>query len=248
MVVVLGLSFAKRVDAQTVEQLNAQANLQISLANLATAAGKNNIQVQMVEAEAKLIAAQATMVTAMAGANKTNAEALHGLEQARSLVLDNSLKKAETFYAKKAAHDNYKTLAKPRTRPTPEAMLHYRQASMPKPLTERELDPIGGQINWPLPLLEEKFSEDRIKFDALFASHLDYSNGTSEVNEISSKAKVLTKSMLAELRTMIREVPGYEYVNAKSFIRSLELEFQPERQEPGRTRRAGDNQLVSFAR
>lgn len=241
LVVVLSLSFAKRGDAQTVEQLNAQANLQISLANLATAAGKNNIQVQMVEAEAKLIAAQATMVTAMAGANKTNAEALHSLEQARSLVLDNSLKKAETFYAKKAAHDNYKTLAKPRTRPTPEALLHYSQVALPMPLEEEDIDRLSGKINWHPLLLEEKFSEDREQLDALYVSHLDYPNGSLE-------AKALTKNMTTMLRTMVKEVPGYEYVNAKNFIRSLELEFQPKRQEPGRTRRAGVDQLASFAR
>jgi len=232
------LSFTSRTDAQTVEQLNAQANWQIALANLATAAGKNNVQVQMVEARAKYLAAQATMITASASANKTNAEALQALEQARSLELDNSLKKAETFYAKKTAHDNYKSLAKPRTRPTPEALLRYSQVSLPQPMKEEELDPVSGKITWPLLLQGEEFSKDRSQIEALFINHLDYNNSSTE-------AKVLTKNMTTKLRSMIREVTGTDYVKAKNFIRSLDYEFQLDPQAPRQNGQVAINQLVS---
>ncbi|MFH1443786.1 MAG: hypothetical protein ABIG34_00140 [Candidatus Peregrinibacteria bacterium] len=241
LVVVLSLSFTKRGDAQTVEQLNAQANWQIALSNLATAAGKNSIRVQMVEAEAKLIAAQATMVTAKAGANKTNAEALQALEQARSLELDNSLKKAVTFYEKRARHDAYMALAKPQKTLTPEYLLRRNEAATPMRLTKLQIDSARGIINWPPLLLGENFSDVRIQLDELYVSHLDYPNGSLE-------AKTLTTNMSAKLRSMVRKVPGYEYANAKNFIRGLELEFQPKRQEPGQTQRAGVNQLASFER
>jgi len=125
----------------------------------------------MVEAQAKLIESQAAMVTAIANANKTNAEALQGLEKAHDLSLDNSHKKAETFYAKRAMHEKYRDTAQLR-RPQPtEADIRRRsQASVPERLNEQHMDPRQGKIQWPSVLQEETFWEHRARIESLFAS------------------------------------------------------------------------------
>lgn len=208
--------------AQTAQELNSQAQWMTAWVAWMNATGHNNIQVQMVEAQAKLITAQATAITATAGANKTNAEALQALEQARSLALGNNQKRTEVFYTKKTLHDNYKNLTQT-PRPTQEDLLRYNQysqASAPRRLTKEEFNQLRGKISWPALLKREEFSEEREQLDALFTKRLDRNQ------DISQEVQDLTEKMEINLRSLVRDVPSWQYVEAKKFVRNLGHESQ----------------------
>lgn len=186
----------------------------------------SSVHVQMTEAKAKLVTARATMISAIANANKANAEALQGLETARSLALDNRVKKAETFYGKRALYENHKSLAKARPRPTREDLLRYSKTSAPKRLTPDEFDQIGGEMHWPSLLQRDDFSEHRSQIEKLFVARLDYNQ------DIGQQVEDLTDGMHARLCSMVREVPSGDYIKARKFIRSLVHESQFDFQSP----------------
>jgi len=207
----------------TQEQLNNHTqwmNAWAGWTNAAHNVARSSNHVQMAEAQAKLLTARATMITAIANANKANAEALQGLETARSLALDNRVKKAETFYGKRALHENYKSLPKARPRPTRDDLLRYSKTSAPKPLTPEEFDRIGGEMHWPSLLQRDDFSEHRSQIEKLFVARLDYNQ------DIHQQVEDLTDGMHARLCSMVREVPSGDYIKARKFIRSLVYESQ----------------------
>lgn len=176
---------------------------------------------QFIEAEAKLLSAQAAMVTALATANKTNAETLRTLEEARALALANELKKAETFYGKKTLYENHRKLNEVRPpRATKEALLRYSQMSAPQRLTKEQFDLIKGEIRWPSVLQKDEFEEHRSQIETLFVKRLDFSQ------DIQGQVQDITDRMSARLSSLAREVPSSEYIKARKFIRSLAYESQ----------------------
>jgi hypothetical protein len=215
-VVLTTLNFATNAKADKIGQLKAQTQWMSAWNSWMDVAGKNNAQVKMVEAKAKLVTAQSAMVTAQANANKANAEACQAREKAKSMALDNSLKKAETFYGKRALYNSHKFLVKSKLQSTRE----YSQKPAPKRLTREQLDPISGKINWPSVLEQEQFFEYRVQLDSLFARYIDSSN------DINVQVQNLSNQMRDELRLMIREMPSVEYIEAQNFIRSLAYESQ----------------------
>jgi len=221
--VFLGFSPAK---AQTAQELAAQTQWMNAWTCWMNTTRQNNTQAQLIEAEAKLITAQAAVITAAASANKTNAEALQALEQARTLALANELKKAETFYGKKALYGNHKDLYGAPSRPTKEDMLRYSRASAPQRLTEEQFDLIvrRGEIRWPSVLQKDEFEEHRSQIETLFVKRLDSELDSDQ--DIQGQVQDVTDRMYAGLRSLVREVPLSEYAEARKFIRSLAYESQ----------------------
>ena len=209
------------VEAQTTEELAAQTRWMNGWSSWMNAMGQHNAEVKMVEAQAKLLKSQAAMVTAIANANKTNAEALQGLEKVQEMSLDNSHKKAETFYAKRAMYDKYRDMSQMRRPQSTEADVRRRsQASVPERLNEEHIDPKQGKIRWPAVLQEDAFWEHRAQIESLFASRY-------QRNEpIHREVRDVAEEMHAGLRSLIAEVPPSEYVEARRFIRSLVYEAQ----------------------
>ena len=218
----------REAEAQTREELSAQTQWMNAWSSWMGAMGQTNARAKMVEAYAKLTQANAAMVTAVAGANKTNAEALQALEQARSLAWDNNRKKAEVFYEKRALHDAYHQVARPRpSRPTEDDLNRYSQAALPKRLTEDQFDLLRGEIVWPSLLRREQFSQQCAQIRDLFVNRL--------VNEdIHSPVQQITDEMQAELLSLLRqrEAPANEYIKAKRFVQSLAYESRFEFQAP----------------
>ncbi|MFH1968351.1 MAG: hypothetical protein ABIJ84_03120 [bacterium] len=193
----------------------------VGLSSVAQAQSQLADQAKMVEAQAKLISANAALITAIASANETNAKALQGIEQARSLSLDNSLKKAETFYGKKTLRENYMDLRKPRSRPSQEDLRRYSKAAAPDRLNIFEFNPVRAEIYWPPLLKEDQFSEYRLQIEGLFAQYLLDNNREGSIYQ---EVKELADKMQAELSPLIRDVPTSEYIRARKFLRSIAYE------------------------
>jgi hypothetical protein len=173
------------------------------------------------DAQAKMLAAQAGWITAVANANATNAKTLETLQQVRGLALDNNLKVAKVFYDKRKLCEDYQKL-NPRQRPTQESMSRYSQASVPKRPAQFELASTPGRIYWPDMLLDEEFSDGRIQLESLFAQRK--AGASAPGSSISGEVQTVAAQMREQLQAKIRQMSPEQYLAARRFLESLAYE------------------------
>ncbi len=170
------------------------------------------------DAQAKLIGAQAALVTAISNAGATNAKTLETLEQVRGLKMDNDLKRAKTFYDKRALHAGYQGLNE-KKRPNQEDIIRYSKAFRPSRLAGSQLSMVKNEKSWPAVLQREEFSEQRLQLKCLFAQR-----GATESHDIALTVQAVAEEMRVALRSMIRQVPPDQYLAGRKFIDGLAYE------------------------
>ena len=162
------------------------------------------------------------MIRAAGENNLLNSQAAQNYEAARSQNLDNRVKYAETFYAKRRMNEEYRE-AKKTPPPTAEQLFRRSEAAKPKRLSPGEFDPVSGKINWPLLLQDDAFAADRTALEEMF--------GEMAVNERLSfdqyeQIRATGARMREQLNSIIREVAPRDHMNATSFLTSLLYEAQ----------------------
>lgn len=164
----------------------------------------------------------ADIIRAAGQTNLRNSEAAINYQSARSADLDNRLKFAETYFAKRQVNKQYRDENR-RPTPTEEQLFRRAQSARPKRLSPTQFDPVSGKINWPLLLTDDRFAAEREQLEPLFAklAH-DGRLGLDDVNEIQRVAA----SIQASMREIIRDVPSSDYLAADRFMRSLIFEAQ----------------------
>ena len=215
--------YSARANAQT-GMYNARTNARIGMTNALgnTQAANIAARAQAIEAQALVLNAKATVIAAIANARATDAKTLETIEQVRSLSLDNSLKKAKTYYDKRALHKDYraankqdqsygKRVNRSATTTAFDQSDKYQQA----PVRE-------GRVYWPSVLEKDEFAEQRTKLDDLFTTWHDSAYGC----DVYQQVKDVTEEMQVELRSIIREMSPTEYLEARKFIDSLADESQ----------------------
>ena len=215
--------YSARANAQT-GMYSARTNARIGMTNALgnTQAANIAARAQAIEAQALVLNAKATVIAAIANARATDAKTLETIEQVRSLSLDNSLKKAKTYYDKRALHKDYraankqdqsygKRVNRSATTTAFDQSDKYQQA----PVRE-------GRVYWPSVLEKDEFAEQRTKLDDLFTTWHDSAYGC----DVYQQVKDVTEEMQVELRSMIREMSPTEYLEARKFIDSLADESQ----------------------
>jgi hypothetical protein len=173
---------------------------------------------QLITAQASMVTAQSLTITAQANAKKIDAEARQINQQTEGLTLDNSRKKAEVFYAKRALHDNYQGLAKSQSEGSES---NQDQTQAPERLTSLQIDVNRKKVNWPQALQENQFSEYRFQLEDIIFNRADYVD-----QNIEQEVQNLTKEMGDKLRFSVHEVSPMEYIKARKFIASLARESQ----------------------
>jgi hypothetical protein len=159
----------------------------------------------------------AEMIRAAGENNLLNSQAAQNYEAARSQNLDNRVKYAETFYAKRRMNEEYRA-AKKTPPPTAEQLFRRSEAAKPKRLSPGEYDPVSGKINWPLLLQSDSFSADRAALEELFGEmatteRLSFDQ-YQQIREAGSR-------MQEQLNSIIREVAPRDHMRATSFLTSL---------------------------
>ncbi len=182
-----------------------------------------------VRANTEVVKTQAAWLQAISSARKMAAETAKLHQQVRSLRLDNQVKTAETFFAKRERREQYRA-KRPRTRPDHETYVRVCSATKPDRLLKYQYDPDQGQISWPRLLRRPEFAEYRQEVESLFALGSAGSSGAG--GQLQFKVDKLTGQMRGELQGMVREVNLMEYAAAKNFIRGLayEARFMPQLQ------------------
>jgi hypothetical protein len=136
--------------------------------------------------------------------------------------MENSLQFVQTYFDLRRL--NRELRAAERGRPlTAEQLIRYGQMGRPRRLGPSELDPITGQLNWPMLLQASDFVPYRAELDHVFAERA--SNGILAVDQFL-KANRVTVAMLDTLKTRIYEVPTPEYIMARHFLESLAYEVR----------------------
>jgi hypothetical protein len=149
--------------------------------------------------------------------NLETAQANIAQEQANQLYLQNRLQATKTYFEMRQLNRQYtqQEHGKPMTR---DAMSHYSSQLRPRTLTASQLDPVTGQIVWPLTLMDERYSPYRAQFDTMFALRAQHQ--PLNPNEVRQAAD----GMQALLRQHIDDFAPQDFENAHHFIESLAYE------------------------
>lgn len=155
--------------------------------------------------------------------NLDTSRAMINLETARSLGIENRMRWTETFFEMRRVNRiNRAFEAGPR--PTMEQVVRFARMQAPRRLTGLELDPLTGEIAWPLVLTDDAYDDDREFLDAEFRERaartgsLDYAR-FEPVNTRVDELKV-------KLKANVSKYPPARYGEARTFLDSLQREFQ----------------------
>ena len=168
--------------------------------------------------QAGVLRGVASVIDAQGRFNLNTALAAGFLEDARSKNFDNQVKKAETFFAKRAINKAARTTESKEE--TAAKVRRISEASKPNRLGPTMFRPDLGLLNWPTMLRRPEFQSLRHGVDSMLAT------GPQAMvrygSEIDGKAKLMREAM----KTLVREVSPHEYAAARQFLLSLRYESQ----------------------
>lgn len=155
--------------------------------------------------------------------NLDTSRAMINLQTAKSMGIENRMRWTETFFEMRRVNRTNRALeAGPR--PTTEQIVRFARMQGPRPLSSLELDPLTGEITWPLVLTHDTYDPDREFLDAEFreraarAGSLDY--------EKFETVNTRMDDLKAKLKANVLKYPSARYGEARTFLDSLQREFQ----------------------
>ncbi|GEM_PF-5869865 len=211
---VFALSFAGMAGAKTPEEMSAEAKVG--------------------EAMAKIIAANAAVVTAGGVADEAHAKAGMTREETVGIRLDNKAKFVKVRYDNKRANKEYRASI---ARPKP--ILRVRQGRYEQ-INLISLTDSAGKPKWPSILMNADFDKERDEVDKLFADRANDQDFRFKIEKITDKM----------FRTLAKKRPRPhtgEYASAKTFVRNL-LDPTLERREQPKHFGVTKGMLVSTSR
>jgi hypothetical protein len=164
----------------------------------------------------------AALMRARGDYNLLSAEARIAHAEARRREIENRVSYTEAYFTAKELNREYRARLRP-PRPSLEDLIRYAESARPDPLAAYQLDPISGEIRWPILLRTDRFAGYRSQLEALFEDRAR----SEELNPTTYfEIHRTTKAMLAALERQVRYVPQMDYVAAKRFIKSLAYEIR----------------------
>jgi len=154
-------------------------------------------------------------------ANLRNSEAAINYEEARSREYDNRLKGTQTYFEMRRMNTQYREQERgPRI--TQQQADHLAASRAPSRINANQVDPLTGEIAWPMVLTDEPYTKYREKLQDLFAQRAQRggSIGLSSYNEIQTVCKQLEQALVAN----INKYQPSQYVDGKRFIEQLAYE------------------------
>ena len=164
----------------------------------------------------------AAMTYAQGQYNRLTAEARVIGAEAERLEIENRQQRADAFFAMRQANQQARAALR-RPRPTPEQIADRAKQAAPDRLSNVQLDPNTGQLSWPILLRADRFAVLRTDLDATFSQRAA-NRGLGQ--QESQKAGQLADAMLTELKSLVRQVQGGDFIEAQQFLRSLAYEAQ----------------------
>lgn len=170
-----------------------------------------------------MLRGQAELARGVGQFNLDTSRAMINVQTARAMGIDNKMRWTETFFDMRRVNRTNRALeAGPR--PTMEQVVRFARMQAPRRLTGLELDPLTGEITWPLVLTDKPYDEDREFLNAEFRERaaltgsLDYARFET-VNTRVDELKL-------KLKENVTKYPPARYGEARTFLDSLQREFQ----------------------
>ncbi len=185
-------------------------------------------QARLMQAQASLITAQGNFIRAIAEARASDAKTLNMLEQTRGVALDNNLKACKTYYEKRNVHDTFEALGTTGSPGRETAQVKRPVAAKPtaavrmQGLAPNEWDATTRRLKWPHALENERYAQARAQLDALFAgrSAADAGVGSPFYTQVRRHVDIMKQLLKAEIRNM----SPAEYMAARRFLDHLVVE------------------------
>ncbi len=160
----------------------------------------------------------ADVVRSAGAANLMNSEASKNYEQARSMDYDNRLKWTETYFDMQRVNKSYRDAKRPK-RLTPDQYNQIAKAKAPARTSSSQLDPLTGQLAWPMALQESRYEPFRSQLEPMFSKRA-YQHGNIGPDGYR-EIQATVDACLAELKQNIRDYRPNDYLAAKKFLESL---------------------------
>jgi hypothetical protein len=141
-------------------------------------------------------------------------------QTAYSQALDNSVKRAQAYFARKEV--NRQARMQGYQRPSAEDIARFAAERAPGRLAGYEYAASLGRLSWPSVLEDQAFAAERTRLDQLFAERTVNDSGLGSANH--RQVERISEQMAAKLKSRIRDYSPSEYSAAKSFIKRLERE------------------------
>jgi len=165
----------------------------------------------------------AEVIRAAGDYNLASSAAAVNLSEARRREIENDQAWTQTYFAMRDVNREQREAQLKRQRGNIEDFPRYAQAGKPKPLDNRDLDALTGQIRWPVLLTAADFDQQRVVVEKAFAARAYH--GAPNAEDFLNAVRTIDE-MAAALADRVRAVPGQDYVEAKRFLRSLAYEIR----------------------
>jgi hypothetical protein len=164
----------------------------------------------------------ADLVRAAGQYNLNTSQAAINVETAKALATENRLRTTETFFEMRRVNRAARALeAGPR--PTMEQVVRYARMGLPPRLSSRELDPLTGEIAWPIVLKDEAYGDDTAYIEKCFRDRAASAGLSFQQFTMVDDA---FKSLKESLKGNVAKYPSAPYGEARTFVDSLQYEFQ----------------------
>jgi hypothetical protein len=157
-----------------------------------------------------------SMISSAGQANLQNSIAAGNYQEAYSKYLDNSVKTAQTYYDRKNVWEQQK-YARDQKRQAERLAYIQRHPPQLRP-SHSELDPVTGDIRWPMLLRMNDFNDHRDKLGKLFEERAARGDLTYEEHREVQQTVATWRDELKENRS---KYPYDEYADAVKFIQRL---------------------------
>ena len=148
--------------------------------------------------------------------NLMSAQAAIAAQQANRLAIQNRVDATKAYFEMRQINKDYQNSQ--RSQVSQQSMAQYYEQQKPKKLPPSQLDPVTGQIRWPVLLRDATYQPYREQLEPMFklwAKHQDLSY--NEVRKASD-------AMLGELKKHINDLPPQDFEEAQKFIETLAFE------------------------
>ena len=162
----------------------------------------------------------ADVIRSKGAANLMNSEAAKNYEDARRKRIDNRMHATQTWFQMRDFNRQARA-AERGPRPTQQDLIRLAESNKPRRLSTSDLDPLSGDISWPVLLRDDQFRTDREKLEQLYDQRAK--NGYLTPDQFLEIDQV-SKKMLGDLKKNIRQYPPQSYTQAKGFLTSLHYE------------------------
>jgi hypothetical protein len=160
----------------------------------------------------------ADMVRSAGMATLMTGVAADKFEDARSKYIGNTVQATQAFIDRNRMLDSYQASLR-RPPPSSEQLYRMAQIGLPQALSANQLDPVSGNIVWPVVLRDEPFASYRETTQDFF--HNAVTNPQSFSYDSYNKLREASGDCLADLKSRIKDYRPNDYIQAKKFVESL---------------------------